>query len=531
MHFLKTLLFIFCFICFNKLSSQNGAMPPFTLQIEAINNTNVPGLHSFAFAKSTDKWLFIGGRTNGLHGINSNDGFPPEHKNNAVIVVDTTTWTYYSADLNQLPKTIADPMRSTNMQYIQDGNYLYMIGGFGYDSTFNMYVTFPILTAIHVNDMINAVINAQPITSTIRQVVDTNLAVCGGELGKLGNDFYLLFGHNFGGRYSDPPTPLFTQQYTDRIKKFNLSDNGTTIALSNYSYQIDTTNFHRRDLNVGPIVEPNGNLSLEAYGGVFRKDSTLPFREPIKITSTGTTVNTAYKQVMSQYTSGLIPIYDSVTQTMFTTFLGGISLYDYNHFTNTAIRDSLVPFIDDITTLTEHGNGTMEETVLPTILNGRLGSNAKFIPNLNLSHYANEVINFRNLPNTKTLLGYMFGGIRAQSANLGTTIANDTVYRIYITANLSVGIADKNNIIQNAILFPNPANQSTTLLFNLMETQQIQIFLTDIIGKKIMDVSNELFQKGNQQITIDTSKLSSGIYFCKIVGGKSEETIKLAINK
>ncbi|MGZ4079066.1 MAG: hypothetical protein ACXVDW_16445, partial [Bacteroidia bacterium] len=94
--FLKKLIFS-CFLLFNlfiiKSFAQYGAMPPFTIQIEAINGINIPGFHSFAFAQSGDKWLFIGGRTNGLHGVNSSDGFPPEFKNDAVTVVDTSTWT------------------------------------------------------------------------------------------------------------------------------------------------------------------------------------------------------------------------------------------------------------------------------------------------------------------------------------------------------------------------------------------------------------------------------------------------------
>ncbi|MGZ4157529.1 MAG: hypothetical protein ACXVED_10285, partial [Bacteroidia bacterium] len=342
--FLKKLIFS-CFLLFNlfiiKSFAQYGAMPPFTIQIEAINGINIPGFHSFAFAQSGDKWLFIGGRTNGLHGVNSSDGFPPEFKNDAVTVVDTSTWTYYQADLNQLPKLIADPMRSSNMEYIREGDYLYMMGGYGYDSILNHFQTYPKLTAIHVDNMINAVINALPIASTVRQVVDTNLAVCGGELGKTGSTFYLMGGHNFGGRYTDPDVGLFTQKYSDQLKKFNLTDDGTTITLSGFTYQVDTNNFHRRDFNMGPIIEPSGAQGMEVFGGVFRKDSTLPFREPITIDAGGVTVNAAYHQVMSQYTCAMLPIYDSVTKDMYTTFLGGISLYDYNPTSHIAVRDSL----------------------------------------------------------------------------------------------------------------------------------------------------------------------------------------------
>lgn len=514
-----------------KAFSQYGPLPPFTVSLEAITGTTIPGVHSFAFAQSGDKWLIIGGRTNGLHGINSNDGFPTEYKNDNVIVIDTSTWTYYAADLNQLPQNIADPMRSTNMEYIQDGNYLYMAGGFGYDSVAGIYITFPTLTAIHVDNMIDAVINGQPIGSFIRQVADTNLAVCGGDLGKIGNDFYMCFGHNFGGRYADPPVPIFTQKYSDRIKKFNLTDNGTTISLNNFSYITDTTNFHRRDLNVGPIVKPDGSFALEAYGGVFQKMQNIPFREPITITATGATVNTNYQQVMSHYTCANIPVFDSLSGNMYSTFLGGISLYDYDTGTNLVAVDSFVPFISDITTMTTYSNGTVEETVLPVQLPGLLGANSRFVLNKNISHYSNEVIHLRDLPNTKMLAGYLFGGIRAQQGNFGSSAANDTIYRIFITPNNApLGIEDLNSF-QNAIVFPNPSSQSTSLLFNIDKPAKVNVAICDITGKEVMLIAEEEMQNGNHRLFIDTSKLSSGIYFCKMRSEGAEKVLKVVVSR
>ena len=127
-----------------------------------------------------------------------------------------------------------------------------------------------------------------------------------------------------------------------------MSDDGTTINLSGFVYQLDTINFHRRDLNIAPIVKPDGSFGIGAYGGVFRKDSNLPFREPIRISAGGTTNVNPYQQTMNHYTCAVMPIYDSATQKMYTTFIGGISLYDFNDTTSIIKRDSLVPFINDI---------------------------------------------------------------------------------------------------------------------------------------------------------------------------------------
>jgi hypothetical protein len=523
-----TTLLLIIFLKINSFA-QFGQMPPFSISLEPVTGTNISGVHSFAFAQSGDKWLIIGGRTNGLHGLNSNDGFPSEFKNDKVIVIDTTTWQQYTADLNQLPWNIADPMRCNNMQYIQDGNYLYMAGGFGYDSIIDTYVTFPKLTAVHVDNMISAVMNAQPIASCIRQVIDTNLRVCGAELGKIGNDYYLCFGHDFEGTYADPPVPLFTQKYSEKIKKFNLTDDGTTITLNNFTYQTDTTNFHRRDLNMGPIVMPDGSFGLEAYGGVFKKDKNLPYREPITILSGLTSVNTSYQQVMSQYTCANIPIFDSLSGSMYSTFLGGISLYDYNPIPGTISLDTLVPFINDVTTMTTHSWGGVEETILPVQLPGLLGANSKFVLNMNVAHYSNEVIRIRDLPNTKILAGYLLGGIRAHQGNFGTSSANDTIYRIYLTPNNQPLEVNEITDIQNIIIYPNPTHESTSLLFSLKNSGKVNIQLFDLSGKTILDIADTEMQKGNQKVNINTGKLSAGIYFCKIQSVNELRVVKLVV--
>ncbi|HEY6159759.1 MAG TPA: hypothetical protein VI112_01010, partial [Bacteroidia bacterium] len=63
------IFFLFCW--FSKmLSAQFGAQPPFVFDLEAVN-ANLPGHHSFAFAQAGNKWLIIGGRTTGLHGMSS----------------------------------------------------------------------------------------------------------------------------------------------------------------------------------------------------------------------------------------------------------------------------------------------------------------------------------------------------------------------------------------------------------------------------------------------------------------------------
>ncbi|MEW6469366.1 MAG: T9SS type A sorting domain-containing protein [Bacteroidota bacterium] len=521
---------LFLFMAFNTGFAQFGQQPPFTLDLQPATDVSLPGLHSFAFAEYGTKWLFVGGRTNGLHGMSSNDGFPLQYANNNIVVIDTLTWQTYYGSLAALPDTIADPLRSTNMQYHQDGDYLYMIGGFGWDSTQSRYVTFSTLTAIRVDSVVNAVMNAAPVGPHIRQIRDTNLTVCGGELNKLGNDYYLLFGHDFQGRYTDPPTPLFTQEYCNQVKRFTIADDGVNLAVQNYTAFTDTVNYHRRDLNVSPVVLPGGAFALGAYGGVFQYDVNLPYREPITVSSSGVSVNTAYQQAMSHYTCALIPIFDTLYEDMYVTFLGGISLYDYNPVSQTVTLDSLVPFISDITTLARRANGTVEEAVLPLQLSGLLGANAKFIYSSYQWTFPNDVIDFWRLPAQRTHIGYMFGGIRATGTNLLPSSVNDTLYRVYITPDFTISADEKPGDISYLSTFPNPASGQCALSFHLASAREISVEVYDLAGNKIETVYAGMLNKGVQRITWD-QQLAQGLYFLILRSEGETHSVKLSVIK
>src|SRR5438132_10007836 len=104
---------------------------PFTIEVEQASIPNAPKVHSFAFAQSNGKWLFIGGRINGLHGIFTiGTNFEPKYENKYVWVVDPVSGQIYSQNLfAYLPISKSDPLRSTNAEFYQDGDKLYIAGG------------------------------------------------------------------------------------------------------------------------------------------------------------------------------------------------------------------------------------------------------------------------------------------------------------------------------------------------------------------------------------------------------------------
>ena len=129
---------LFTLICLS-LSLVVNAQQPFAVTIADEPITAMPGIHSFAFAESNGKWLFIGGRKNGLHGFLTPFAFETQYANDSITVVDPVANVNWAASTASLPDSIREPITSTNMEYHQEGNTLYMVGGYGWKTSVNNF--------------------------------------------------------------------------------------------------------------------------------------------------------------------------------------------------------------------------------------------------------------------------------------------------------------------------------------------------------------------------------------------------------
>lgn len=473
---LQTLLiFAICFTASVSIASTN----PYSIEIEEVLMPGTPAIHSFAFAESNGKWLFIGGRTNGLHGFNAVNSFPKQFSNKFIYVVDPSTGQTWSRNIFQdFPFTFSDQFRSANMQSSQVGNKLYIAGGYGYDSTTNGLITFSKLTVIDVNEMINGIILGAPVNSFARQLTDNRVKITGGEMRKLGDHFYLTGGHTFTGTYR---INVNNQVYSNQIRKFMIDDNGTSVSISDYSAMTDTVEFHRRDMNVVPAMKPDGvNEYMILYGGVFKYNVDLPYLNPIYIDENGATVDYTFEQKMTQYTTAHLNAFSSVTGNMHTTFFGGTSLYYFDETDNMLKYDSLVPFINDITTLTKNSAGISDEIISNTKMPDLLGTNAKFVLNNSVPHFPNGIIKLDQITG-RTFAGYIYGGIQATLPNNGPSSPSQYILKVYITPDFPLPVELSS--------FTGSVNNSKVIL-NWSTASELNNFGFDIERKNPDDLNN-----------------------------------------
>ena len=412
---------------------------PFQIAIEPFQINGLGGLQSFAFGSHEGKWLIIGGRTDGLHRRQPWATFDEAGQNRQLIVVDPGTRGKWSASLTSLPVSIQEQLSSTNMEFHQDGDYLYVAGGYGYSNSSEDHITYPYLTAVKVSDVINAVINGSPFKSCFRQIKDEELAVTGGYLNKIYNTYYLTGGQRFDGRYNPMNHPTFTQQYTNSIRKFSIHDNGSELKVTHFKVITDTVNLHRRDYNVIPQIMPNGEEGLTAFSGVFQVSADLPFLNCVNIDSTGYKVNNNFAQYYNHYHCAHIPLYSASENEMHNLFFGGIA--QYQDSAGILVQNTDVPFVKTIARVTRNSTGTMTEYKLPVEMPAYLGAGSEFIRAENLPAFDNEVIKLDELTADSTFAGYIFGGIISDEPNIfwindgGQSAANSQIFKVFILKN------------------------------------------------------------------------------------------------
>ncbi|HYV94457.1 MAG TPA: T9SS type A sorting domain-containing protein [Chitinophagales bacterium] len=518
------LLFILC-IGFISASAQTV---PFSLDLQEVNAPGLPAVHSYAKAQAGDKWLIVAGRVDGLHSLFPNQAFSFTEQNNNIFVIDTSTWNVWQSSLYYVPYQIRQSLSATNTEFYQRGNYLYVIGGFGFDSLNSVKKTFSTLTALDVDGLISEIVSGgNDLAPYMRQISDTMFAVAGGKIESIGSKVYLAGGQDFSGLYTKLNAGLYTQHYMNSITGFDLNDDGINISVNNFVMNIDTVNFHRRDLNCAPWISSSNEEGFAVYGGVFQYDHDTPYQNPIYVTQNGITVDASFEQKTSQYQCPVIPLYDSAANDMYSVFIAGMSLYYFDSVTQALKEDTMVPFIKDISTLIHHANGTTDEVILPVQFPQLGGANAEFFQNTSLQHYENGVMKLRTFTQP-VLLGYIFGGMTSIAGNDGVTSPSNKCYRVILEPDFGSGISPVSSK-KNIRFYPNPSEDATQLIINIPCAELKEIKIIDALNHVVAMLHSQISSGSETRIRINTKNFPAGIYSVIVQTQFQSFTSRLAI--
>lgn len=518
-----TLVLILSLIICNQVIAQNAI----NISLSAINIENLDGRQSFAVGQANGKWLIIGGRTDGLHRRQPFASFDTNGQPNELLVIDPVSKQKWTANLSILPIAIQEALKATNIDFIQNNNQLYLIGGYGYSNTLGDHTTFNTLTAIAVSETIAAIVSNNNYSNYIRQTSNSIFQNTGGQLEKINDSYYLIGGQDFQGRYNPMgPThgPGFTQTYSNQIRKFNILDNGTLLGVNNISIITDSVNLHRRDYNALPQILPNLSQGITAYSGVFQQNVDLPYLNAVTIDSLSYIVNNNFNQYYNHYHCANIPLYSASRNEMHALFFGGIAQY-YDSL-GILVQDNNVPFVKTIARVTRDVNGTLAEYKLPIEMPALLGAGAEFIYRDNLPVYTNGVIKMDELSADSTILGYIYGGINSSAKNIfwindgSQSASSANIYKVTLHRNALTGIDHLNSQSMGTIklmVYPNPNTGIFIAQYHLIKPTDVKITLSNVNGKIIDEQILINQQIGAQVFERKIKHLENGgVYFIKI---------------
>lgn len=112
---------------------------------------------------------------------------------------------------------------------------------------------------------------------------------------------------------------------------------------------------------------------------------------------------------------------------------------------------------------------------------------------------------------THTSNVYLTGYFRSPSIDFANTLINEGGDDVFLAkiAESGIGITETNGS-SDVLIFPNPFNFQTTIVFSEMQTN-IEIKIIDVLGKEIKTMNYT-----GKQITIEKGEMNQGIYFIQI---------------
>ena len=536
---MRTIIFIPFFVLACTILS-NAQTTSFQIAIEPVNITGLGGVQAFAYGQHDGKWLIIGGRIDGLHRRQPFASFAESGNNKQLIVIDPVNLQKWYAPLSALTPDLQEQLSSTNMQFHQNGKYLYITGGYGFSGSLDDHTTYGKLTAVDIPNAITAIINKSTFSQYFRQISDSNFAVTGGHLKKINETYYLVGGQKFIGRYNPMGPdhgPGFFQQYTDQVRKFSITDDGINISIKHDQTITDASAFHRRDNNVVPQIFVNGNEGLTLFSGVFQPTANIPFLNSVNIDEKSYTINHSFAQYYNHYHCAVLPMYSQSKNEMHNIFFGGIA--QYYDSAGVLVQNSEVPFVKTIANVTRDKAGHLSEYILPVVMPSLLGAGAEFIVLPSIPQFANEVIKLDSIDADKTLVGHIYGGIASTAANVFWTNtgqeskASNQLFKVYIIKHTETAFGKLNSQSINGLqmqVYPNTDEGILSINFFLAQSTAVDLQITDANGKILKKEILTGLSKGENTVQKNIKSLKAGsTYLVTIKTGDIQASQKINI--
>jgi PKD repeat protein len=117
------------------------------------------------------------------------------------------------------------------------------------------------------------------------------------------------------------------------------------------------------------------------------------------------------------------------------------------------------------------------------------------------------------------------------SISAGGIVWKQSGFTINVTPVNATGIETELELISEINAYPNPVKNNLTIELNLLEQANVEVFVTDLLGKQVSVISNDEMQAGINKLQWNPSNILNGIYLLNIKTNNSLQVKKLVLNK
>jgi hypothetical protein len=89
----------------------------------------------------------------------------------------------------------------------------------------------------------------------------------------------------------------------------------------------------------------------------------------------------------------------------------------------------------------------------------------------------------------------------------------------------------KLNDIENILVFPNPTDGEVMVQFRVEQESETEVIVSDLVGRKVMDVINTKMPAGEYKYVVNLTKLNDGFYLMSVKTDTKISTSKIIISK
>ena len=125
------------------------------------------------------------------------------------------------------------------------------------------------------------------------------------------------------------------------------------------------------------------------------------------------------------------------------------------------------------------------------------------------------------------------------STSTGLYVSFDAV-RFVNTQQVGIGGEDNQSMTPNRIVvypsYPNPFNSSTTILYEVLQKNMVEVSIFDISGNHVYTLTNELKSPGKYSVLWggegnNNQVVPSGLYYCVVTASGFRDTQKIVLLK